>query len=178
MKLPYLAAILVCGCITSFRAQAVSFEYDWTDSSNPSYTGQIFLNAASGSQTLSASSPIVSYNIVANGTTFNSGNSMLMGNFLSTIAWNTGGDLIIDSMSLQISLDTNPNNTPALSVSDGTINGAGGRVVGGEWDAVPSTSVPDYANTLPLFAIALAALGWYYRGVQRQQRLAVIRTKS
>jgi hypothetical protein len=175
MKLPFLAAILVCGSITSFRAQAVSFEYDWTDSSNPSYTGEIFLNASSGSQTLSASSPIVSYSITANGTTFTSANSTLAGNFLSSIIWDA---TIIDTMSLQISLTTNPNNIPTLSVQDSTINGAGGRTVDGGWDAVPSGSVPDSASTLTLFSISLAALGWYYyRVYQQRQRAAVVKLK-
>lgn len=176
MKLPFLAAILVCGSIASFRAQAVSFEYDWTDSSNPSYTGEIFLNASSGNQTLSATSPILSYSITANGTTFTSANSTLAGNFLSSIIWDA---TMIDTMSLQISLDTNPNNIPTLSVQDSTINGAGGvRTVDGEWDAVPSGSVPDSVSTLTLFAISLAALGWYYYGFyHRRQRAAVVKVK-
>jgi hypothetical protein len=167
MKLSLLAGLLVCGCLGTFRAQAISFEYDWSFSSIPSYTGQIFLDAASGNQTLSAASPIVSYSITANGTTFNSGNSTLVGNFLSSIIWNTGGDGTIDTMLLTITLNSNPSDT--LSVTDGTINGAGGgKTASGEWDA-PTPAVPDAANTLPLFAIGLGALGWYYYAFRRPQ---------
>lgn len=173
MKKTYLTALLLCGCLTSFRSQAVPTEYDWSDSSDPSYTGEITLNSSSGTQTLSAASPIVSYSITADGTTFTSANSTLVGNFLSTIMWDP---TMIDIMALQITLNSNSNNIPALSVSDSTINGAGGKTVDGEWDAVPN-SVPDTTYTLPLFAIGLTALGWYYLGVQRQKRPAVSRVK-
>lgn len=171
MKQSLLAAFLFCGCLASFRAQATSYEYDWNFSSNPGYTGQIFLDAPSGN---GSPTDIVSYDIVANGHTFTSANSVISaGSFLTSLIWDTS---MIDTMSLQISLTNNPSNIPTLSVTDGTINGAGGeRTVGGEWDAT-STSVPDHATTLPLFAFALVILGWYYNGIQRPQ-LAVVRAK-
>lgn len=172
MKLPFLAGLLICGCLASFRAQAISYEYDWSFSSNPSYAGQIFLDAPSGN-----GSPldIVSYNIVANGHTFTSANSTISpGSFLTSLVWDT---TMIDTLSLQISLNSNPSNIPALSVQDTTINGAGGRVVDGEWDA-PSASVPDAANTLSLFAVALVALGWFQTRLHRPKRAVAKRQDS
>ncbi|HZQ48110.1 MAG TPA: hypothetical protein VFC07_13925, partial [Verrucomicrobiae bacterium] len=82
-----------------------------------------------------------------------------------------------DTMSLQITLNSNPTQIPTLSVTDGTINGAGGLTVGGEWDA-PSASVPDAANTLPLFAVALAALGWYQVRLHRPKRAVAVKRKE
>lgn len=172
MKLPYFAALVLSGCLASFQAHAVPTEYDWTDSSNPGYTGEIVLSDSSGNQLLSLGSPIISFSITANGTTFTSANSTLVGSFGSSIIWDAA---MIDTMALQITLNDNPNNVPALSVQDSTINGAGGRVVDGSWTA---NSVPDAASTLSLFAIGLAALGWYYLSLQRQKKLAPARIKQ
>jgi hypothetical protein len=170
MKSSLLAACLICGCLATFRAQATSYEYDWSFSSNPGYTGQIFLDAPSGN---GSPADIVSYDIVANGHTFTSANSAISaGSFLTSLIWDTS---MIDTMSLQISLTNNPSNIPVLSVTDGTMNGAGALTVGGEWDATTSTSVPDHASTLPLFAFTLVILGLYYTSNQRPQLAVAIK---
>ncbi len=172
MKSPFFAALLVCGCLASFRAQAISYEYDWVgESPSASYSGSIFLDASSNPVAGGTVSDILSYNITANGINFTGitgGNSSIA----SVGAFFYWDPTMIDTMDLTI---TNHAGTVLLSVTDGTISGTGITQVSGEWDA-PSTSVPDAAGTLSLFAIALTALGWYSYNLRRQQ-MAVARKR-
>jgi len=172
MKLPFLAGLLICGCISSFRAQAVSYEFDLVGAPSGD-SGQIFLDAPSNPA--GANTDVVSYNITISGNSFTSANSTIQNpSFL--LDWTTS---MIGDMDL--SLKNTAGKILSLTDSPGSANGVivGTGVPSGndnvEWDA-PPTSVPDAANTLPLFAIALASLGWYCYGFRRPQ-MAVVAAK-
>jgi len=163
-----LAALLVCGCVGAFRAQAASYEYDFIpDLPLPTgvttITGNIFLDAPSNPIGGGSASDILSYSIVINGTTtYNQNNSTptITGTFL----WSSTS---IDTMLLLLA----PNdNSTALSVTDTTINGGGLRhLVPGQW-----TSVPEQANTFALLLITMVALGGYRSLKQPVRRLAAV----
>jgi hypothetical protein len=170
MKSSFLAALLFCACLTSFRAQAISYEYDWVgDSPSALYSGSILLDAPSNPLPDGTIADIVSYNITANGINFTGANSGI-GSLLPFFEWTPSTITIMD---LTI---TNLADTVILSLTADATSGTGIPQANGEWDA-PS-SVPDAANTLPLLALALVALGLYYNRLSRPQPVVAIRRQD
>ncbi len=172
MKSSLLAACLFCGCLASFHAKAISYEYDLAGSSSGD-SGQIFLDAPSNPA--GANTDILSYNITISGNLFTSANSTIQNpSFL--LDWTTtmigDMDLSLKNTSGQIlSLTDSPGSGNGVIVGTGVPPGDNNV----EWDAPPA-SVPEHASTLPLFAFALVILGCYYNHIQRPQ-LAVVAVK-
>ncbi len=175
-KSTILAAALCLAAVTPAWATAVSYEYDWVQTSgSPTFSGYLLLDAPSGTG-VAASTAIVGWSISDGHITWNPSDSWITDGSTEFLTWGS-----VAGGASQITLITPFVNSTlfilefvgggSLSITADSItenfDPGGGFYLNG---VTPGSTVPDSFNTAGLLGIGLAGLALFYSGILRARR--------